>query len=122
MRRIKDMRKFAIMAAAVGVLAFTLVSLAPPSADAGWRRKALRNGYAPGVSVYVGHATATTSRAGLITTALQLPLRLLSLLAESLLGRLVLGAKDTPQGFKGPSIRERPFSLASRPISRVNAR
>ena len=48
------MKKFAIMAAAVGVLAFTLVSLAPQSADAGWRRKAWRNGYGPGVSVYVG--------------------------------------------------------------------
>ncbi|ODR93743.1 hypothetical protein AUC69_04045 [Methyloceanibacter superfactus] len=48
-----EMRKFAIMAASVGVLAFTLVSLAPPSADAGWRRKAWRNGYGPGVSVYV---------------------------------------------------------------------
>jgi hypothetical protein len=47
------MKKFAIMAAAVGALAFTLVSLAPPSADAGWRRKAWRNGYGPGVSVYI---------------------------------------------------------------------
>lgn len=46
------MKKFAILAAAVGTLAFTLVTLAPPSADAGWRRKALR--YGPGVSVYVG--------------------------------------------------------------------
>ena len=48
------MRKFAIMGVAVGVLAFTLVSLAPPSADAGWRRKVWRNGYAPPASVYVG--------------------------------------------------------------------
>jgi len=48
------MKKFAIMTAVVGVLAFTLVSLAPQSADAGWRRKAWRHGYGPGVSVYVG--------------------------------------------------------------------
>ncbi len=27
---------------------------APSSADAGWRRKAWRDGYGPGVSVYVG--------------------------------------------------------------------
>jgi hypothetical protein len=46
------MKKFAIIAAAVGTLAFTLVTLAPSSADAGWRRKAWRHG--PGVSVYVG--------------------------------------------------------------------
>jgi hypothetical protein len=49
------MRKFAIMAAAVGVLAFTFVTLMPQSADAGWRRKAWRGGWGgPGVSVYVG--------------------------------------------------------------------
>ena len=46
------MRKFAIMAAAVGTLAFTFVTLVPQPADAGWRRKALRNGWGPGV-VYV---------------------------------------------------------------------
>jgi len=48
------MKRFAILAAAVGVLAFTLVTLLPQSADAGWRRKAWRGGYGPGVSVYVG--------------------------------------------------------------------
>ena len=48
------MRKFAIMAAAVGVLAFTFVTLMPQSADAGWRRNGWRGGWGgPGVSVYV---------------------------------------------------------------------
>ena len=48
------MKKFAFRAAAVGVIAFTIVTLLPQPADAGWRRKAWRNGYGPGVSVYVG--------------------------------------------------------------------
>jgi len=48
------MKKFAITTAAVGVLAFTFVSLMPQPADAGWRRKALRHGYVPGATVYVG--------------------------------------------------------------------
>ena len=47
------MKKFAIMAVAVGALTFTFVSLMPQSADAGWRRKAWRGGWGPGVSVYV---------------------------------------------------------------------
>lgn len=46
------MKKFAILAAAVGTLAFTFVSLMPQPADAGWRRKAWKNGWGPGV-VYV---------------------------------------------------------------------
>ena len=48
------MKKFAILAAAVGVIAFTVVTLLPQPADAGWRRKAWRGAYAPGVHVYVG--------------------------------------------------------------------
>jgi hypothetical protein len=48
------MKKFAISTAAVSVLAFTFVSLVPQPADAGWRRKAWRHSYAPGVNVYVG--------------------------------------------------------------------
>jgi hypothetical protein len=48
------MKKFALMVVAVGALVFTLVSLAPQSADAGWRRRAWRYGWGPGVSVYVG--------------------------------------------------------------------
>jgi len=48
------MKKLAIMVTAFGALVFTLVTLAPPSADAGWRRKAWRYGYGPGASVYVG--------------------------------------------------------------------
>ncbi|ODR98362.1 hypothetical protein AUC71_03925 [Methyloceanibacter marginalis] len=48
------MKKFAILAAAVGVIAFTVVTLMPQPADAGWRKKAWRHGYGPGVSVYVG--------------------------------------------------------------------
>jgi hypothetical protein len=47
------MKKFAILAAAVGVIAFTVVTLMPQPADAGWRKKAWRHGYGPGVSVYV---------------------------------------------------------------------
>ena len=47
------MSKLAVMAVAAGALALTLVSLAPSSAEAGWRR-----GYwgwgGPGVGVYVG--------------------------------------------------------------------
>lgn len=48
------MKKFAIMAVAFGVAAFTFVTLVPQPADAGWRRKAWRQGWGPGVSVYVG--------------------------------------------------------------------
>jgi hypothetical protein len=47
------MKKFAMLTVAVGVLAFLVVSLAPLPADAGWRRKAWRHGYAPSVNVYV---------------------------------------------------------------------
>lgn len=49
------MKKFAIMALAVGAFSLTFVSLAPQSADAGWRRKAARSGWAPaGVAVQAG--------------------------------------------------------------------
>jgi len=47
------MKKFAILSAAIGALAFMVVSLVPQPADAGWRRKAWRHGYAPGATVYV---------------------------------------------------------------------
>jgi hypothetical protein len=48
------MRKLATLFVAAGALAFAVVTLAPSSADAGWRRKALRHGYVPGATVYVG--------------------------------------------------------------------
>ncbi len=56
------MSKIAVLAVAVGALALTLVSLAPNSAEAGWRRGGYggwRGGWGggwggPGVSVYVG--------------------------------------------------------------------
>ena len=49
------MKKFAIMALAVGAFSLTFVSLVPQSADAGWRRKAARSGWAPaGVAVQAG--------------------------------------------------------------------
>lgn len=47
------MKKFAVPTAAAGALAFLVVSLVPPPADAGWRRKAWRHGYVPSVNVYV---------------------------------------------------------------------
>ena len=39
------MRKFAILASLAAAVALVCVTLAPPSADAGWRRKAWQNGY-----------------------------------------------------------------------------
>ena len=48
------MKRFAIMALAAGAFALTFVTLMPQSADAGWRRKAWRNGWGPGVTVQVG--------------------------------------------------------------------
>lgn len=45
------MKKFAILSAALGTLAFVVVSLMPQPADAGWRRKAWRHGYVPNVYV-----------------------------------------------------------------------
>lgn len=48
------MKKFALMAVALGVFAFAFVTLVPQPADAGWRRKAWRHGWGPSVSVYVG--------------------------------------------------------------------
>lgn len=47
------MTNSAIVTVAAGALAFLAVSLVPQPADAGWRRKAWRHGYAPGVNVYV---------------------------------------------------------------------
>ena len=47
------MKRFAIMALAVGAFSLTFVTLMPQSADAGWRRKAWRNGWGPGAYVYV---------------------------------------------------------------------
>ena len=41
------MSKFATLALAMGAFTLAFVTLAPSSADAGWRRK-------PGVNVYVG--------------------------------------------------------------------
>jgi hypothetical protein len=46
------MSKLATIAVAVGALALALVTLAPSSAEAGWRRGYWGRG--PGVSVYVG--------------------------------------------------------------------
>ena len=46
------MSKLAVLAVVVGALALTLVSLAPRSAEAGWRRGYW--GWGPGVSVHVG--------------------------------------------------------------------
>jgi hypothetical protein len=46
------MSKLATLAVAVGALALAFVTLAPSSADAGWRRG--YGGWGPGVSVYVG--------------------------------------------------------------------
>lgn len=46
------MRKLATLMVAVGALALTFVTLAPSSAEAGWRRGNL--GWGPGVNVYVG--------------------------------------------------------------------
>jgi hypothetical protein len=48
------MRKFALMVVAVSALVFTFVLLAPQSADAGWRRRAWRHEWAPGLSTSVG--------------------------------------------------------------------
>ena len=50
------MSKLAVLAVAAGALALTLVSLAPSSAEAGWRRGGYWGwgGGGPGVSVYVG--------------------------------------------------------------------
>ncbi len=45
------MNKLATFLLAVGALALVLVTLAPSTADAGWRKK--RWGYGPGVRVYV---------------------------------------------------------------------
>ncbi|WP_372930604.1 hypothetical protein [Methyloceanibacter sp.] len=46
------MKKFAFLSIAIGALAFMVVSLVPQPADAGWRRKAWRQGYyAPNVYV-----------------------------------------------------------------------
>jgi len=47
------MKTFSILAVASGALAFLVVTLMPQPADAGWRRKAWRPGYAPGARVYV---------------------------------------------------------------------
>ena len=46
------MSKLATLAVAVGALALAFVTLAPSSAEAGWRRG--YRGWGPGVSVYVG--------------------------------------------------------------------
>ncbi len=48
------MSKLATLAVAVGALALAFVTLAPSSADAGWRRGRYWGGWGPGVSVYVG--------------------------------------------------------------------
>jgi len=48
------MSKLAVMAVAAGALALTLVSLAPSSAEAGWRRGYWGWGGGPRVGVYVG--------------------------------------------------------------------
>jgi hypothetical protein len=45
------MRKLATFVVAVAALVLTIVTLAPSSAEAGWRRGGWR---APGVNVYVG--------------------------------------------------------------------
>jgi hypothetical protein len=45
------MRKLATLVVALGALALAIVTLAPSSAEAGWRRGGWR---APGVNVYVG--------------------------------------------------------------------
>ena len=47
------MSKLATLAVAVGAVALVFVTLAPSSAEAGWRR-GYRGGWGPGVSVYVG--------------------------------------------------------------------
>jgi hypothetical protein len=46
------MSKFATFMVAVGALALTFVTLAPSSAEAGWRHRG--GGWGPGVNVYVG--------------------------------------------------------------------
>ena len=48
------MSKLAVMAVAAGAFALTLVSLAPSSAEAGWRRGYWGWGGGPRVGVYVG--------------------------------------------------------------------
>jgi len=45
------MKRFAILSLALGALGFLVVTLVPQPADAGWRKKAWRHGYAPNVYV-----------------------------------------------------------------------
>ena len=85
------MSKLATLVVAVGALAF--VTLSPNSAEAGWRRGW---GWGPGVNVYVGPRYGWYGYRSYyrpLCLLLRLSLRLLSLLARTLLARLVLGTR-----------------------------
>jgi len=86
------MSRLATLVVAVGALALAFVTLSPNSAEAGWRRWGWGPG--PGVNVYVGPRLVRLSALlPSLCLSLRLSLRLLPLLARTLLARLVLGTQ-----------------------------